>query len=169
MNKLLLIGLTGLFLTACGGNAAVNSNVSQANAANTANAVNVVNANAAQPTANVNKTENTNAAKPADNGPKRVSFGKGQTTSAENMVLAPGESKKFVIGAKKGQVLSIDSSAHEAKITLLTKGKDSDSNTEDGHFDTTLTGDGDFIFEVSNPTKKEFKTSVNIAIDFIAD
>ena len=164
MNKFLVISLIGLSLTACGGNAAVNSNVGAANNA-------VATTNTADKPANVvTKPENANtAAKPADNSPKRVTFGKGQTTAAENMILKPNESKKFVIGAKKGQAVSIDSSAREAKITLLTKGKDMEAHSENGHFDTTLTGDGDFIFEVSNPTKKDFKTSVNIAIDFIAD
>ncbi|MFM9905954.1 MAG: hypothetical protein ACKVQJ_15435 [Pyrinomonadaceae bacterium] len=164
MKNPILIAFIAVCLTACGGavtNVAVNTNTNSVNTASNTNA-NTANTN----TANANANANANAAKPADSGPKRISFGKGQTNGSENVTLAPGESKKFVIGVKAGQILSIDSSAKDATISIITKGKTADANEEDGHYDASTTADGDIVFQISNATKKAFKSSINVSIDF---
>lgn len=164
--KKTLIGLSGLFLSACGmmgnGNTAMNTANVNANTANMT-AANVT-ANAVNTAANVNVNA-ANIVKPVDKGPKRINFGKGQRSAAENMVLVPGESRKFVVSAKAGQFMTIASSAKEAEVKMLSKGKSTIEEVEDGSLTATLDKGGDFIFEVKNPTKKEFKTSVNVTID----
>lgn len=168
LNKIIFIGLAGFSLIACGGNAA-NVNTTNANTANT-NSANVA-ANAPAKTANAaaNKPANTTAAKPADSAPKRLSFPKGTTNTVEYFDLEPGAAKKFVIGAKSGQDLTIANAGEGGKTTMLTKGKLVDVTEDETTYNATTTGGGDFIFEVSNPTKKKIKASINVMIVTIGD
>jgi hypothetical protein len=171
--KLLFIGSIGLFAMACGGNTTpVSPNANGANVAtnvvtnatNTANTVNVANTTN---TANANKPANT-AAKPAPSGPKRISFTKGSTNAIENFELEAGESKQFVIGAAKGQDLTIGNGG-DVKIKMLTKGKIVDETNDSTSYNGTTTAGGDFVFEVTNTAKKKSKSSVNVIIETIGD
>ena len=179
--KLLFISAIGLFAMACGGTPAptnnANTNSTNANVANnttinaTANNANIANttntansANSAN-TANANKPANATAAKPAPAGPKRVSFAAGKSEGTESVSLAAGESKQFVVGAKTGQIFMVDSDSKDLEITMV-KGKVATDATliEPGHYDTTLLGNGDFVFQVKNTSKKEVKSPVKIII-----
>lgn len=157
MKATFTIALLGLFLTACGGSTPPATTTTNAIPAPSAAAAS--NANAAPANANANK------AKPADSGPTRISFGKGQTSGSENVTLAPGESKKFVIGVGEGQLLSINSSASEATISVLTKGKTTDVSESDGSYNAMTTSKGDLVFQITNGTKKPFKSSVRVEIN----
>ena len=148
---------------ACGGTATnVNTN---ANAANTVANAKPANTNTANATANAN----ANTTKPASSDPKRISFSKGADNTVENFDLEPGQSKKFVIGAKKGQDLTIADADQTAKITMLTKGKLVDVTDDPGNYNATTTADGDLVFEISNPTKKKIKAAINVMIITIGD
>lgn len=171
--KILFIGSISLFAVACGGTPAptntanTNSVNSTANVANNApsNNVNVANTANTANASNANKPANATAAKPAASGPKRVSFAAGKSEGNENISLAAGETKQFVFGAKSGQIFMVDADSKDLEITMV-KGKVATDATliEPGHYDTTLLGDGDFVFQVKNPTKKEVKSSVKIII-----
>ena len=166
MKLIFPIAILCTLVMACGGILpGANTNTSSTTNAAPANAPGTTNTSNAN--ANTN-TANTNAStpKPVDNSPKRISFGKGQTTGSENVMLAPGESKKFVIGVAEGQFLSIESSAKEATISILTKGKTTDVSEEDGYYNATTTAKGDILFQISNGTKKPFKSSIRVSIDF---
>jgi hypothetical protein len=170
LKRIIFIGFTGLSLMACGGNTAP---VAPANA--TANApANVAPANTAPAnaapvnTANVAKPANTTAAKPAPSGPKRISFTKGSTNAIEYFELEPGEKKQFVIGAAKGQDLTIGNGG-DVKIAMLTKGKIVDETNDSTSYNGTTTAGGDFVFEVTNTAKKKNKSSVNVIIETIGD
>lgn len=160
LSKILIVGTLSIALFGCKSetantNANVNSAASGA-AANT-NANVVSNANA---TANANANANV---KPADNSPKRIAFNKGANWGAANITLAPGASQKFVVGAKSGQTMDVEVSSKETSVNLL-KGKA--QTTEDfGFLTAELQANGDYIFEVKNPTKKEIKTSVKVTIE----
>lgn len=166
LKKTILIGFTGLSLMACGGNVApVNTNpAANTPAANVANAANTTN------TANVaaNKPANTTAAKPAPSGPKRISFSKGSTNAIEYFELDPGEKKQFVIGAAKGQDVTIGNGG-DLKIAMITKGKMVDETNDSTSYNGTTIAGGDFIFEVTNTAKKKNKSSVNVIIETIGD
>ena len=164
IKNLIFIGFAGFLLMACGGNTVtVNSNTAVANTTVPTNAANTAN------TA-VNKPANTTATvKPAENEPKRLTFSKGTTNTIEYFDLEPGESKKFVVGAKTGQDLTIANAGEGGKTTMLTKGKLVDINEDATTYNATTTGSGDFVFEVSNPTKKKIKASVNVMIQNIGD
>lgn len=163
IKQITIFTLASLSLMACGGtttNVTVNANV-----ANTAANAKPANTN----TANANTAANANAAKPAESGPKRISFSKGADNTVENFELEPGQSKKFVVGAKKGQDLTIADAEQGAKITMLTKGKLVDINDDLGNYNATTIADGDLVFEISNPTKKKIKASINVMIITIGD
>lgn len=164
MSKNLLITLAAaLVLSGCGSNSAPAPNApnANANAAPTSSAGTAANANA--PAANA-PAANANAnAKPADNSPKRIAFGRGANWGAVNVTLAPGASQKFVVGAKAGQTMTVESASSEVAVNLV-KGKA--ATTEDfGFLNAELQASGDFVFEVKNTTKKEIKTSVKVTIE----
>lgn len=161
--KLLLISLIAVFLNACGNTAqnqtAQNENSVSASGGNTTISTPSVNT----ASINVNENTNTNTAKTVDYSPKRISFGKGANWGAVNITLAPGASQKFVVGAKSGQTMSVETSSKETSINLI-KGKA--ETTEDfGFLNAELQSNGDYIFEVRNSTKKEVKTSVKVTIE----
>jgi hypothetical protein len=166
--KLLFIGSIGVFTIACGGNVAP-VNPTTNSAANT-NAANVTNAANTTNTTNVtaNKPANTTAAKPAPSGPKRISFTKGSTNAIEYFDLEVGESKQFVIGAAKGQDLTIGNGG-DLKVAMITKGKMVDETNDSTSYNGTTIAGGDFIFEVTNTAKKKNKSSVNVIIETIGD
>ncbi len=164
IKKLAFIGFTGFSLMACGGNVApVNTNTianttSVANVANTTNTANI----------SANTPANTPAAKPAPSGPKRISFSKGSTNAIEYFELEPGEKKQFVIGAAKGQDVTIGNGG-DLKIAMITKGKMVDETNDSTGYNGTTTAGGDFIFEAVNTAKKKNKSSVNVIIETIGD
>lgn len=162
MKKIIFIAFISSFLLACGNNPATNSNTNTnlggAGGGNTAN-TNVSNAN----TANANTNSNANAKPAVDNSPKRISFGKGQNWGTSNVTLAPGGTQLFVISAKSGQTMDVESSSKDVAINLR-KGKA--ETTEDfGYLNAELQSNGDFVFEVKNTTKKEVKTSIKVTIE----
>lgn len=165
IKQITIFALASLSLVACGGTA---TNVTiNANTANTAANAKPANTNAA----NASTAANANTAKPADGEPTRLSFKKGTDNTVETFDLEPGQSKKFVVGAKKGQDVTIADADKSAKISMLTsaKGKLVDVTDELGNYNATTVADGDLVFEISNPTKKKIKASINVMIVTIGD
>lgn len=159
--KILILCITAFAFLACSSNSAENKD-ENGTASGGGNSVNSnVNTNA---NANANANVNTNAnTKPADNSPKRIAFNKGANWGAVNFTLAPGASQKFVVGAKSGQTMDVEVSSKETSVNLV-KGKA--QTTEDfGYLNAELQANGDYVFEVKNPTKKEIKTSVKVTIE----
>lgn len=145
----------------CQSNEANNANFSVAESGSSPNVSSNSNSNFAVVTdANVNSNAN---AKPAVNSPKRIIFNKGANWDSVNVTLASGAAQKFIVGAKSGQTMTVETSSKETSINL-TKGKA--ETTEDfGFLDAELKANGDYIFEVRNGTKKEIKTSVKVTIE----
>jgi hypothetical protein len=172
LKKTIFIGLTGFSLMACGRNNTATNIANTVNTGNTSNVNVAVNtptnnanttpANTAN-TANVAKPANTTAAKPAESGPKRVTFAAGKSEGNESVSLKAGESKQFVVGAKTGQIFMVDADSKDVEISML-KGKDAAQLKEPGHYDSTLTSDGDFVFQVKNTSKKDVKSSMKVII-----
>lgn len=153
-------------LTGCGMSGS-NINVSlNANANTNANLkpAEAAPANAVNSNSNVNANANANAAaKPASNGPKRISFSKGADWSSENLTLAPGESRQFVVSANEAQWLSVESSSQDIKLLMITK-KNVGVESEGSSIGAALGAKGDYVFEVRNPGPKEVKTSIKVQI-----
>lgn len=163
LKRTIFIGLTGLSLMACGGNTAP---VNPTNATTNASPTNA--ANTAPPTNAPVKSPANVAAKPAPSGPKRISFTKGSTNAIEYFELEVGESKQFVVGAAKGQDLTVGSGG-DLKVTMLTKGKMVDETNDSTSYNGTTIAGGDFVFQVTNTAKKKNKSSVNVIIQTIGD
>lgn len=102
---------------------------------------------------------------PSDDTPQRISFAKGKSESDESIMLAPGASKKFVVGAKIGQIFYVDAESKDVEISMV-EGKVAENATlsEPGHYDTTLLANGDFVFEVKNTSENEVNTTIKIII-----
>ena len=158
--KILIVGVFCIANFGCQSNEADNANFSVAESGSGANISSNSNSNFAV-TTNANANSNANA-KPADNSPKRISFIKGANWGAVNITLASSATQKFIVEAKSGQTLTVETSSKETSINL-TKGKA--ETTEDfGFFNAELQSNGDYVFEVRNDTKKEIKTSVKVTI-----
>jgi hypothetical protein len=174
IKKLAFISFAEFSLMACGGNIApVNPNTNTAANTNAANVTNVANAANTTNTANTtnvsaNKPANITAAKPAPTGPKRISFTKGSTNAIEYFDLEVGESKQFVIGAAKGQDLTIGNGG-DLKVAMITKGKMVDETNDSTSYNGTTIAGGDFVFQVTNTAKKKNKSSINVIIETIGD
>lgn len=167
IKQIIIFAFASLCLMACGGTATNTNTNTNANAANTAANAKPANTNAV----NANTAANANTAKPVDGEPTRLSFKKGTDNTVENFDLEPGQSKKFVVGAKKGQDVTIADADKAAKITMITpaKGKLVDVTDEIGNYNATTVADGDLVFEISNPTKKKIKAAINVMIVTIGD
>lgn len=159
--KILILCFAAFAFLACGSKTTENKN-ENAPLSGGGNVVNSnVNLNANLP-ANSNSNNNSEA-KSADNSPQRIAFNKGANWGAVNITLAPGAAKKFVVGAKSGQSMQVETSSKETSVNLI-KGKA--ETTEDfGFLNAELQTNGDYIFEVKNSTKKEIKTSVKVTIE----
>ena len=147
-----MMGGTNLTVNA---NTATNGNA----AANTNTAANAVASNVAS---NANANANANAAK-TDRGPKRIVFGKGADWASENISLAAGQSKQFVVGADDVQYLTVEPSSPDVKILMVSK-KNATVETEGSSLAVHTGGKGDYVFEVRNPGSKEVKTSIKVQI-----
>ena len=93
---------------------------------------------------------------------------KGATQADQSITLAPGASQQFVVGAKKGQFLTVDPndgriSPSDLKITLVTMGATKGDLSE--FLSATLNADGDYVFEVKNTSKKAITMPLHIQID----
>lgn len=165
IKQITTFAFASLCFIACGGTTS-NTNTT-ANAANTAANAKPANTN----TANTNANTNANTAAPANDEPKRLSFKKGTDNTVETFDLEPGQSKKFVVGAKKGQDVTIADADKAAKITMITaaKGKLVDVTDELGNYNATTVADGDLVFEISNPTKKKITAAINVMIVTIGE
>ncbi len=168
IKQITITAFASLCFIACGGTTTNTNTNTNANAANTA-ANTPANTNTAN--ANTNANSNANTAKPADGEPTRLSFKKGTDNTVETFDLEPGQSKKFVVGAKKGQDVTIADADKAAKITMITtaKGKLVDVTNELGNYNATTVADGDLVFEISNPGKKKIKASINVMIVTIGE
>lgn len=145
----------------CRSNEANNAKLTVAESGSGANVNSKSNSNSTVIT-NANANSNANA-KPADNSPKRIIFNKGANWDSVNVTLAAGAVQKFIVGAKSGQTMTVETSSKETSINLI-KGKA--ETTEDFSFlDAELKANGDYVFEIRNGTKKEIKTSVKVTIE----
>lgn len=155
--KIITIGIGFITLFGCGkeisNTSKTNENPSDEGAAISKN----VNANLLQ-----NSNSNSNVKIAENNSPKRISFNKGANWGAVNITLTAGAAQKFVVGAKSGQTMEVETSSKGISINLI-KGKA--ETTEDfGFLNAELLANGEYIFEVKNSTKKELKTSVKVTI-----
>ncbi len=93
----------------------------------------------------------------------RIIFAKGASGKDFTVIFSPKEdTERFIVRAKKGQILSVTSNESEPGIYLL-DGEAEVAKMPNG-FNAKLEKDGDFVFHVSNYKNKLAKYSVKIEI-----
>jgi hypothetical protein len=92
----------------------------------------------------------------------QVKFEKGKSFAIIQIKVEKYDRKRFVIGAKKGQTLTVSSSAKGLSYNLFT-GEGEVENTDNGMI-VKLNETGDFVFEVANDTEKAMDFSITVEI-----
>jgi hypothetical protein len=92
---------------------------------------------------------------------ERVSFDRGASGKSMNISVAAGETKRFLIGARAGQHMTVSAGKTDAQVRLL-----EDARITDGvnNFVAILPKTGDYTIEVSNPTDTTVTLVLNIKI-----
>ena len=92
---------------------------------------------------------------------ERVSFTKGTSGSTFDATIPFEEGKRYIVGARAGQVLRVSTNSDKVSLRLL----DDAAVTEgvDG-FSVKLPRNGDYTFEIQNNAKNEIKITVNVKI-----
>jgi hypothetical protein len=92
---------------------------------------------------------------------ERISFDKGTSGKTFTTTIDAGDRKRFVVGARAGQRLSVSTNSTEAELRLL-----EDARVTEGinNFLAVLPKNGDYTIEVLNPADKAIEITVNIKI-----
>jgi len=92
----------------------------------------------------------------------RVSFAKGTTGTTFTTTIPAGEGRRFVVGARAGQRLTVSTDSADAQLRLL-----EDARITEGinNFLAALPKTGDYTIEVRNDGDKDLVITLNIRID----
>lgn len=92
----------------------------------------------------------------------RVNFAKGASSGTVSAKLPANEIKRFVIGARRGQTLTLTTGVKGVSFRIF-KGDVEEAEISNG-LRAKLLGNGDYIFEVANDTQSELAVSVTVEI-----
>lgn len=92
---------------------------------------------------------------------ERISFAKGTSGKTFTIKIVASDLKRFVVGARAGQILTVSVSSDDASLRLI-----DDANVTEGinNFTAKLPKNGDYTFEVGNYGEKEIEVTVNVKI-----
>lgn len=91
-----------------------------------------------------------------------IKFEKGKSFAIIPITVEKYDRKRFVVGARKGQMLNVSSSATGISYSLF-KGEGDVENTDNGMI-VKLNETGDFVFEVMNDNDKDMEFSITVEI-----
>ncbi len=92
---------------------------------------------------------------------ERVAFGKGSSGKTFKTTIPAEEGKRFIIGARAGQTLSVSIDTDKASLRLL---EEADVKLGINNFMVKLPSTGDFTIEVQNDSDAPVTVTVNIKI-----
>jgi len=92
---------------------------------------------------------------------ERITFTKGSSSKTFKVTLAAGESKRYVVGARAGQKLTVFVNNNKIVVTLL---EGSDDSSESNHLSVDLTKTGDHTIEVRNNNESDIEITLEIKI-----
>jgi hypothetical protein len=92
---------------------------------------------------------------------ERVGFERGKSSATLTANIPGSDSKKFVIGARAGQTLSVTVSGEYASVQLITQ---AEHNEDKKSFRALLPNNGDYVFEVTNGSVSEDEITVTVKI-----
>lgn len=92
---------------------------------------------------------------------ERVIFAKGHSETILKITVPAGESKRYVVGARAGQILSVSSDSNRIALHLF-----EDAEVTDGTnmFSAKLPKSGNYKIEVENTSTDDVEVTVNIGI-----
>ena len=92
---------------------------------------------------------------------QRVSFDRGTSGKTLTVTVAAGEAKRFLVGVRAGQHLTVSAGSTRAQIRLLEEARITEGVN---NFTAILPKNGDYTIEVSNPTDESISIVLNIKI-----
>lgn len=92
---------------------------------------------------------------------ERVKFDKGSTGTTIRITLPANEGKRYIVGARAGQILDTSVNTDKATVRLL---EDAETTDNTNGFSATLPKNGDYTVEVSNFDDKPIEVVLNIKI-----
>ncbi|MGQ0543606.1 MAG: hypothetical protein ACT4O9_17470 [Blastocatellia bacterium] len=92
---------------------------------------------------------------------ERVLFAKGTSGKTFTTNIAGGEAKRFIVGARAGQRLSVSINTDRASLRLLGEARVTEGINS---FVAVLPRNGDYTFEVQNNADNNLKIAINVKI-----
>lgn len=92
---------------------------------------------------------------------ERIVFARGSSGKTFKMTLRAGESKRFVVGARAGQKLTVVANSNKIVVTLL---EGSDDSSESNRLSVDLKKNGDHTIEVRNNNEADIEITLEIKI-----
>jgi len=92
---------------------------------------------------------------------ERVRFDKGKSSATFTAYIPGSDSKKFVVGARAEQTLTVIVSGGYASVQLITP---AEHNEDKKSFRALLPKNGDYVFEVTNASATEDEITVTVKI-----
>jgi hypothetical protein len=92
---------------------------------------------------------------------QRVSFPKGASGTSLKINIAANDLKRFVVGARAAQTLTVSVDTGKASLRLL---GDADVTEGTNTFSAVLPQDGDYTFEVGNYSETQIAVTVTVRI-----
>lgn len=92
---------------------------------------------------------------------QRVSFIKGTSGTTMTVRIPAGEGRRYIVGARTGQMLDVSSNTDKADVRLL---EDAETTRNLNGFSATLPKSGDFTVEVTNYEDSPLDVILNIRI-----
>ena len=92
---------------------------------------------------------------------ERVAFARGASSKTFTIKISPSDRKRYTVGARAGQTLSVSVSSGDATLGLM-----GDTETKEGtnSFTAVLPKNGDYTFEVSNYGEKAIEVTLTVKI-----
>ena len=92
---------------------------------------------------------------------QRLAFARGTSSALVEVTIAPWDRKRYAVGARQGQTLTVLINAGTASISLL---GDTDTKDEPGRLTATLPKTGDYTIELTNESDAPARIRATVSI-----
>ena len=92
---------------------------------------------------------------------QRINFAKGTSGTTMTVKIPAGEGRRYIVGARAGQILDVSTNTDKADLRLL---EDAETTQNTNGFSATLPKSGDYTVEVTNFEDSPLEVILNIRI-----
>jgi hypothetical protein len=92
---------------------------------------------------------------------QRINFAKGTSGTTMTVKIPAGEGRRYIVGARSGQILDVSTNTDKADLRLL---EDAETTQNTNGFSATLPKSGDYTVEVTNFENSPLEVILNIRI-----